>query len=180
MDNFLKGLDAEIKIKKIVEQVGAITIHNIMLGSKEKTSQIDIIGIHKTGIYSLEVKHITGRIYGYRQQRYWKVYYNYQPRDMYNPVFQNEGHIRQILREAPIHIDLTDKIHNVVVVPDNTDLNTDAKEVIRESDLYTLTKDKPDVLTETQVTALTEYFSKKKKDNMFLHFVHDKQRSVFV
>ena len=70
-----------------------------------KTSQIDHIVVSKYGVFVIETKNYSGKIYGSENAMYWKEYFNSYRRyywgdsesyDLYNPVKQNEGHIRTL------------------------------------------------------------------------------------
>ena len=174
LDTMIKGIDAEVRVREIMRSCGYDPIHNIVIGNEEKTSQLDLVMVHTTGVYMVEVKNITGRIYGYRKQKYWKAYYNYRPFDMYNPVFQNEGHIRNLLKMGDMPVALTDKVFNLVVIPDEAELVSDAVEVIRESEVYDIVYVKEDVFTEEEVIAITEYLFKWREEHIHLQFVHGK------
>lgn len=77
--------------------------------SDEKTSQIDHILINKKGIFVIETKNYSGRIYGQENQLEWTQVLNYGKvkNKLYNPVKQNKTHIYHISNiigeKLPIH-----------------------------------------------------------------------------
>ena len=72
--------------------------------SDEKTSQIDHILINKKGIFVIETKNYSGRIYGQENQLEWTQVLNYGKvkNKLYNPVKQNSylPYIKYNRREA--------------------------------------------------------------------------------
>ncbi len=74
-------------------------INNLMIeGENGKTSQIDHILINKNGVYVIETKNYSGRIYGKDNQLQWTQVLNYGKvkNHFYNPVKQNATHIYRI------------------------------------------------------------------------------------
>lgn len=63
-----------------------------------ETTEIDIIMIHRTGIYVFESKNYSGWIYGSEDDDVWVQLINTgkseQAYTFYNPVLQNKGHIK--------------------------------------------------------------------------------------
>lgn len=72
----------------------------------EKTTEIDLILIHETGLYVLEVKHYKGTIYGKNTDSTWPQYFRTTKNSTFkNPMLQNEYHIkalRNIFKNIPI------------------------------------------------------------------------------
>lgn len=66
--------------------------------SDEKTTEIDVIMLHETGIYVFESKNYSGWIFGSADGKYWTQSLNAGGRaekhKFYNPVFQNNNHIK--------------------------------------------------------------------------------------
>ena len=97
-----KGIVGELIIKL---HLGKTTpgekyiINNLMVeGENGKTSQIDHILINKNGVYVIETKNYSGRIYGKDNQLQWTQVLNYGKvkNQFYNPVKQNATHIYRI------------------------------------------------------------------------------------
>lgn len=66
--------------------------------SEDRTSQIDHVLINKKGIFVIETKNYSGRIYGNESQLEWTQVLNYGKvkNKLYNPVKQNKTHIYHI------------------------------------------------------------------------------------
>lgn len=69
------------------------------------TSELDLVMIHEKGIIVIENKNYKGYIYGSEDDLYWtQVYGKRETRSFYNPVKQNQGHIRHLKRLLDAHI----------------------------------------------------------------------------
>lgn len=63
----------------------------------DKTTEIDLIYLHETGVYVFEVKHYKGIIYGKIDDTNWTQYFRTAPNHtFYSPIKQNEGHIKAL------------------------------------------------------------------------------------
>ena len=72
------------------------------------TTQIDHIVIAMSGIFVIETKNYSGKVYGSENSDYWKEYFNWFSRvwykyghhsesySFYNPIKQNQGHINAL------------------------------------------------------------------------------------
>ena len=71
---------------------------NVYLPSLEgNTTEVDLIALHKTGIYVFEVKNYSGWIYGDEFQKNWTATLNRNTKNQfYNPIRQNYGHIESL------------------------------------------------------------------------------------
>jgi len=73
---------------------------------KDKTTEIDLILIHETGIYVFEIKHYKGTIYGNNTGTIWTQYFRTSKNNTFkNPILQNEYHInalKKIFTDIPI------------------------------------------------------------------------------
>lgn len=69
-------------------------LRNLNIGTH---CEIDFVWIHETGIYVFESKNISGQIYGDENSNQWcKILHNKTKKQFYNPIFQNNGHIRAL------------------------------------------------------------------------------------
>lgn len=70
--------------------------NDVMLKTEHGTTQIDHVVVSRYGVFVIETKTMQGWIYGSENDKYWtqNIYGNkYQ---LYNPVFQNYGHVRAL------------------------------------------------------------------------------------
>jgi hypothetical protein len=72
-----------------------------------KTTEIDLLMVHETGIYVFEIKHYKGTIYGQASEMNWTQYFRTVDNSKFaNPILQNDYHIaalRAMFPDAPIY-----------------------------------------------------------------------------
>ena len=97
------GYLGERKVSKILNKVadkcGGKVINDIIIVDEEgKSSQIDHIFLHRSGIYVVETKRYSGRIYGSKNDHDWTqvLAYGHTKHKLYNPIMQNATHIRRL------------------------------------------------------------------------------------
>ncbi len=73
-------------------------INNLLLYNDGRSHQIDHIVIKKTGVFVIETKNYSGRIYGSDNQREWTqvLAFGKEKHRLYNPIYQNKTHIYEI------------------------------------------------------------------------------------
>jgi predicted RNA-binding Zn-ribbon protein involved in translation (DUF1610 family) len=93
-------------------------INNLTIVTDGKSSQIDHIVITKAGIFVIETKNFSGRVYGRANQKEWKqvLAYGKSRHTFYNPVLQNNTHIYR-LRQALGRLAKKDCFISVIVFP---------------------------------------------------------------
>lgn len=70
--------------------------------SDGKTTEIDLLLIHETGLYVFEMKHYKGTIYGKASDQKWTQYFRTVPNSyFYNPILQNRYHIKALQKMFP-------------------------------------------------------------------------------
>ena len=75
--------------------------------SNGKTTEVDLLMIHETGIYVFEVKHYKGSIYGSIDGQIWTQYFRTAPNQKFqNPVLQNKYHLQALKALLP-HCDFS-------------------------------------------------------------------------
>ena len=70
-------------------------LNNMHIGVK---TEIDMVWIHETGIYVFESKNYSGWIFGNLNSKNWCKTMPRKKEFFYNPIWQNEGHIKAIQR----------------------------------------------------------------------------------
>lgn len=97
-----KGWYGEFKVKCVLKRTKPgerYVINNLMLLSKDgRSSQIDHILINKNGVFVIETKNYSGRIYGKTDDQEWTQVLNYgkSKHKLYNPIKQNATHVRTV------------------------------------------------------------------------------------
>lgn len=108
----LKGENGEMIVHHQLEGLpeGYKILDNVMLRTKNGTTQIDHVVVSKHGVFAIETKNYRGTIYGtdsanewtqiietpVQYKRFGKVYTYIKKSKFYNPVKQAEGHVRAI------------------------------------------------------------------------------------
>ncbi|MCM3789849.1 NERD domain-containing protein [Domibacillus indicus] len=64
--------------------------------SNGRTAQIDHLVLSKHGIFVIETKNFSGRIFGDESEKYWIQKTLKRRETFYNPIWQNAGHIRAL------------------------------------------------------------------------------------
>lgn len=89
------------RLTKLANKYGGYVIDDVIIpGENDKTSQIDHIYVSNYGLYVVETKNYSGRIYGNDKQREWTqvLAYGNTKNKLYNPVMQNQTHIYRLLQ----------------------------------------------------------------------------------
>ena len=99
---------------------GASVFQNVYVPINDRTTELDIVMVDRSGVYVFESKAFGGRIYGQPDQMNWVQHIGSQKNLFYNPVKQNDNHCRylsqvlQIPREA---------VFSFVIFENRTDLS---------------------------------------------------------
>ena len=99
------------QLHKFVPGTAKILMNLEIPVDETRTTEIDLLLFHETGLYVFEVKHYKGTIYGKNTEPYWTQYFRTAPNSKFrNPTEQNSYHIRALRRLLP-----TVPIHSLVV-----------------------------------------------------------------
>lgn len=134
------------------------TLQNIYVPYKDSTSEIDVLVVHKKGIYVIESKNYSGWIFGSENQQQWTQMLNKNTKEkFYNPVKQNKTHIKALSEYLQIE---PSKMKSYIVFSERCEL----KKVPENTDQYVITKrnylldlinrdmtDKQDILTNEEI-----------------------------
>jgi len=74
------------------------TLNNVLLTVSEKgdTVQIDHIVVSSFGVFVIETKCYSGKIYGSENKEYWTQYFKYDQYELRNPIIQNRAHVNAL------------------------------------------------------------------------------------
>ncbi|MCF8568231.1 NERD domain-containing protein [Alicyclobacillus tolerans] len=76
-----------------------VVLHDLLLPRRNgETSQIDHVVVSPYGIFVVESKNYHGMVYGRGNEKYWVHESGAERHQMYNPIWQNHGHI-EVLRD---------------------------------------------------------------------------------
>lgn len=85
-------------LKRIVKRHDGVLLKNVVLPLYDKTTEIDLIVIAPEGVVIIENKHYSGTIKGKADERYWvQDKQGSRRRKFYNPIMQNQGHIKCLI-----------------------------------------------------------------------------------
>lgn len=83
--------------------------HDLYVKKNDGTySQVDLVVVTEVGIVVIEVKKCSGWIYGVGDRKNWVqvLAYGKEKYSLYNPIFQNDGHIRAIKNSIPNYLNI--------------------------------------------------------------------------
>lgn len=96
-----KGRRGEAKVSAILHSLPSdeyCVLNDIVLDNGSGMSQIDHIVVSLYGIFVIETKNYKGWIFGSETNPYWtQTIYGYKSK-FYNPILQNNGHVRALRR----------------------------------------------------------------------------------
>jgi hypothetical protein len=103
-------------------------IRNLYIPNKDHLTEIDMIGVHSSGIYMFENKNYSGIVKGNINDKYWIVKYDLNYEKLFNPLMQNRIHgkcLVNYIKNYSIKEDLLlrDSIHSVVLFNNNASLD---------------------------------------------------------
>lgn len=146
-----KGALGELIVKFVIgktKEGKKYVINNYMLVDEGKSSQIDHIVIRPNGLFVIETKNYSGRIYGNENQHEWTqvLAYGKVKNKLYNPLKQNATHIYKINKIINARVNIRSL---VVFVQSNTKyINAqnviplfDLKKNLKRLNEYTLTEE---------------------------------------
>ncbi len=102
-----RGWLGEFRVKLIIGKTKPgvrYIINDLVIKTEDgKTSQIDHVCINQNGIFVIETKNYSGRIYGKENQQEWTQVLNYgrTKNRFYNPIKQNRTHVYRIAQILP-------------------------------------------------------------------------------
>ena len=91
-------------------------LSNVYVPYRGNTSEIDVVLLHKSGIYVIESKNYSGWIYGRADQMYWTQVLNRNVKNkFYNPIKQNQTHIKALAEYLKID---ASKVKSIIIFSD--------------------------------------------------------------
>ena len=171
------GWSGESEVCEMLERIDdeLYFVEDIYLELDDRTTQIDALVFHKSGLYVLEVKNIGGTVFADNNKTTWKVTNDYKVTGIHNPNLQNSLHIR-FLRKI---FGESFNWKSIVLFPDNTELVGDKEELFSFSDLYTLFKGDDAIYTSEELKNMHKLFSDVKDKNQYLCIKHHRQQERY-
>ena len=162
-----KGLEFEMYIFNELNSIfpDSLLITNLLiprLGSINEYSEIDLIFLHKTGLYVLELKNFSWYIFGNFDNENWSVGYNAngvrEVYDFLNPIKQNEQHIKDLNKH------LNEDFINYIIFSKDTEIDSNISNVSYFEGFLELVKLRSDLYTSQD---LQEIYNKIKVINVY-------------
>ncbi|MDC3413123.1 NERD domain-containing protein [Aquibacillus sp. 3ASR75-11] len=95
----IKGAVGESYVKNKLEKLepdNYTVFNDLYVPTKEGTTQVDHIVTAPYGVFVIETKHYDGWIFGSENQRYWTQVIYKRKEKIFNPIWQNGGHIQAL------------------------------------------------------------------------------------
>ncbi len=147
-------------------------IHNYQVQVEDTTVQIDHMVVNENGIYVIETKNYSGRIYGNESSTKWTqvLAYGKVKNPFYNPIMQNGTHIKRLEKI----LDRQGIFRNLVVFVQNNTYEIVSDKIVSTFDLRAATEIPfADVLFSPEdITALYEKLVGYQEDNAVSNAEH--------
>ncbi|NVK04465.1 MAG: NERD domain-containing protein [Flavobacteriia bacterium] len=92
-----KGKLGELKVQRILKRLPRRKykiFNDVLIGNGGRYSQIDHVIISQFGIFIIETKNYNGWLFGSDRYKYWTQTLGRKKFKIYNPVWQNNAHVR--------------------------------------------------------------------------------------
>ena len=169
-----KGQLGEEEVQRILSRLPReeyMVLNDVLLPTKNGTTQIDHVVVSLYGIFVIEAKNYQGKIYGTRNSEKWSQYINGEEYQFRNPIKQNIGHAMAI--ENATLISRRNIIPLVVFTGSATLKVLDCDEVIYDGMLYeTICRYRQKVLTPELMETYARIIDQKIEENRETISVH--------
>jgi hypothetical protein len=128
-------------------------------------AEIDLLLFHNTGLYVLELKDYNGYVYGKKDNEKWSVGYSPETNkkikgthvyDFYNPIKQNEGHIKDLNKIFPYNY------KSYIIFSENMIFNSYISNVTNINNFISVVKSSP-VLSQEEIAKVEQIFETLKQ-----------------
>lgn len=159
-----RGKRGERRVRRVIGKTvknKQYVINDLILAVDGKSTQIDHIVINSHGIFVIETKNYSGKIYGSESQQEWTqvLAYGNIKNKLYNPLKQNATHIyniKKIVGKMPIR--------SLVVFVQNNIEHIDADGVIPLYELKATLQQGENVLTDSQMQTIYDLLLSSKSN----------------
>ena len=99
----VKGRRGENSVSATLKSLpsGYKTIDNLVIKIHNGYTQLDHVVVSNHGLFVIETKNYKGWIFGSETKLHWKQVLYKQSYQFYNPIFQNQSHIRVLRSHLP-------------------------------------------------------------------------------
>ena len=170
----IKGNTGELIIKLKLAQLPKYrykVLNNIMLKTKNGTTQIDHIVVSEYGIFVIETKNYTGLITGNTNTLEWTKNMFGKKFKFRNPILQNKGHIIALSRALNIN---KDKFIPIVVFVNDCKLRITTKSTViyDKKLLKTISNYKTERIDEQDVNRIASNINKLNQKGILMKIKH--------
>ncbi len=91
-----RGQQGEEEVRGLLSQLPKteyVVLNDVLLPGYKGTTQIDHVVVSLYGIFVIESKNYSGKIYGSHDSEKWSQYINGEENTFRNPIKQNQGHV---------------------------------------------------------------------------------------
>lgn len=115
------GRQFEQKVYNLVKKHFPNALREVFVYSTSRSIvEIDMVVVHNSGLYLIEAKVKTGRIYGSPTSVYWETYFDKNRcARFYNPLRQTDSHVKHLVRRYRISPFIC---HSIIVFEDKSDI----------------------------------------------------------
>lgn len=147
----IKGIEGELKVANILKKSRVRHFNDVLLEIGPTSTQIDhLVVLPNKTILVVETKNMSGKIIGNADDRQWTQIFPNDTFKFYNPIKQNEGHIRFLNRFCDKHrLKGYNFINIVAFVSDRCDIS----------------QTPPNIVTLSQFRQMIKTFKMKKRLN---------------
>jgi hypothetical protein len=107
------------------------------------TAQLDHVVVSECGIFVIEVKNRNGVIYGRANESTWRQFSHGRTFEFYNPVLQNEGHIRAMVQLSKLR---RWAFHSIVFFPGDVRFSNPMSCCLRTEGIVNLIQSKSKII----------------------------------
>ncbi len=137
---------------------------NVYIPYKGRTSEIDVVMLHETGIYVFESKNYSGWIFGDEKGQYWTQCLNPKTKNrFYNPILQNKTHIKALTEY--LHLNETHPPISYIVFSQRCEfkkvcIRSENTVIVKRPDMLNALrkeiKSRPNIITKEQIDQMYE------------------------
>jgi hypothetical protein len=117
-----KGFIGEYNLFNELNKIDTPILTNVYIPKSDgKTTEIDIVLLHGTGIYVFENKNYSGTVYGEENDKQWTQHIRRRNYKFMNPIIQNKYHIKHLKEYLGIEDDNVFK--SIIVFSDECNIS---------------------------------------------------------
>lgn len=96
-----RGEDGEKQVLRYLEKRDLPALHSLIVQGRHSFTEVDVVALVGDTILVIEVKNWGGTFYGEAHERYWRRMVGRKATRVFNPLAQNQGHLRAMRHAFP-------------------------------------------------------------------------------